>query len=304
LAKPLIKSFNSEEKVMLLKKVMCLIIFTSVSFSAFSSADGQKSKVNWQPVASDKLIRLPVNIIEKRVEQDFNMSPMASRVSNIEKEMLNTVNKMKALGEQLSSAQDEDLLDQRHALLQEKSHYLDLLQESQNLRQRALATKQDLYLNILDKITTKNKSNSSSLGYQLRQSQKAARARMEKMITRVDQHLVNGGYDEASPYATEYATNLDKINQLKNKISQHSANKSPTLNGIEVTSQEYLRQLLIDVSSEQSLLDQEGLLLSYMARLVALDANEMEYQMSYGADEMDIKRQETTSPSSVADLFL
>ncbi|WP_252733599.1 hypothetical protein [Pseudoalteromonas sp. C2R02] len=289
---------------MLLHKVVFLFILTSFSFSAMSSADGQKSKVSWQPVASDKLIRLPVNIIEKRVEQDFNMSPMASRVSNIEKEMLNTVNQMKALGEQLSNAQDEDLIEQRHALLQQKSHYLDLLQESQSLRQRALATKQDLYLNILDKITAQNKSNSSSLGYQLRQSQKAARARMEKMITRVDQHLVNGGYDEASPYATEYATNLDKINQLKNKISKHSANKSPTLNGVEVTSQEYLRQLLIDVSSEQSLLDQEGLLLSYMARLVALDANEMEYQMSYGADEMEVKRQEITSPSSVADLFL
>ncbi|WP_052379826.1 MULTISPECIES: hypothetical protein [unclassified Pseudoalteromonas] len=289
---------------MLLHKVVFLFILTSFSFSAMSSADGQKSKVSWQPVASDKLIRLPVNIIEKRVEQDFNMSPMASRVSNIEKEMLNTVNKMKVLGEQLSNAQDEDLIEQRHALLQQKSHYLDLLQESQNLRQRALVTKQDLYLNILDKMTAQNQSNSSSLGYQLRQSQKAARVRMEKMITRVDQHLVNGGYDEASPYATEYATNLDKINQLKNKISQHSANKSPTLNGVEVTSQEYLRQLLIDVSSEQSLLDQESLLLSYMARLVALDANEMEYQMSYGADEMEVNRQEITSPSSVADLFL
>ena len=41
-----------------------------------------------------------------------------------------------------------------------------------------------------------------------------------------------------------------------------------------------------------------------MARLVALDANEIEYQMSYGADEMEVKRQEITSPSSVADLFL
>ena len=110
--------------------------------------------------------------------------------------------------------------------------------------------------------------------------------------------------DENTKTLKSFQKQVDKINQLKNKISQHSANKSPTLNGVEVTSQEYLRQLLIDVSSEQSLLDQEGLLLSYMARLVALDANEMEYQMSYGADEMDIKRQETTSPSSVADLFL
>ncbi|SFD43614.1 hypothetical protein [Pseudoalteromonas denitrificans] len=289
---------------MFLKKVLISATFVCLSFSALSSTSGKESQVSWQPVASDKLIRLPVNIIEKRIEQDFNMSPMASRVSNIEKEMLSTVDNMKTIGEQLANAQDDDLLDKRHDLLQQKSHYLDLLQESQALRQRALATKQDLYLNILDKIVAKNESNTSSLGFQLRKSQKAARARMEKMITRVDQHLVNGGYDEASPYATEYATNLDKINQLKNKISKHSANKSPTLNGVEVTSQEYLRQLLIDVSSEQSLLDQEGLLLSYMARLVALDANEMEYQMSYGSDEMDVKRQELTSPSTVADLFL
>ena len=128
---------------MLLKKAVYMIIFVSISFSAMSSENGQKSKVSWQPVASEKLIRFPVNIIEKRVEQDFNMSPMASRVSNIEKEMLETVNKMKALGDQLSNAEDEDLIEQRHALLQQKSHYLDLLQESQSLRQRALAKKQD-----------------------------------------------------------------------------------------------------------------------------------------------------------------
>ena len=76
------------------------------------------------------------------------------------------------------------------------------------------------------------------------------------------------------------------------------------LDGAEVSSEEYIRQLLHNASLHQSLLDQEALMLSYMARLVALDAQALKYQIAYGD-----KNDTTTSPkvakaSHAVDLFL
>ena len=42
---------------------------------------------NWDPVASDKLIKLPANIIEKRIQQDFEASPMALHIVELEQQM-------------------------------------------------------------------------------------------------------------------------------------------------------------------------------------------------------------------------
>ena len=53
----------------------------------------------------------------------------------------------------------------------------------------------------------------------------------------------------------------------------------------------------------QSLLDQEGLMLSYMARLVALDAQELEYQIAYG-DDTNSRPGRVNKASEAVDMFV
>ena len=48
-----------------------LILAMSISCTHFVLASEGR---NWDPVASDKLIKLPANIIEKRIQQDFEAS--------------------------------------------------------------------------------------------------------------------------------------------------------------------------------------------------------------------------------------
>jgi len=259
---------------------------------------------NWDPVASDKLIKLPANIIEKRIQQDFEASPMALHLVELEQDMQDKLSQLKSLGELIADSEGDDLINQRFELVQQKSEYLDLMQEAQGLRQNALAKKQQLYESVLGKLRNKNGRISKDEVYQLKQKQAQARERMQNVMAQVDSSLMHKGLDKRSPYANEFAVNLAKVEALKNAISQHKANASPTLGDVEVTSEEYVRQLLMQASTEQSLLDQEALMFSYMAKLVALDAQALEYEISYGDESTELTQRNRTKPADVADLFL
>ncbi|AGH46456.1 hypothetical protein C427_4354 [Paraglaciecola psychrophila 170] len=259
---------------------------------------------NWDPVASDKLIKLPANIIEKRIQQDFEASPMALHIVELEQHMQDKLSQLKSLRELMADSEGEDLINQRFELVQQKSEYLDLMQEAQGLRQNALAKKQGLYQTVLGKLRNKNGRISQGEVYLLQQKQAEARHRMQKVLAQVDNGLMHSGLDQRSPYADEFALNLAKVEDLKNAISKHKANASPTLGDVEVTSEEYVRQLLMQASTEQSLLDQEALMFSYMAKLVALDAQSLEYEISYGDENTDLTQRNRTKPAAVANLFL
>ena len=259
---------------------------------------------NWDPVASDKLIKLPANIIEKRIQQDFEASPMALHIVALEQHMQDKLSQLKSLGELLADSEGEELINQRFELVQQKSEYLDLMQQAQGLRQNALTKKQKLYATVLGKLRNKNGLISQDEVYQLKQKQAQARQRMQHVMAQVDSSLMHKGLDKRSPYADEFAVNLAKVEALKNAISEHKANASPTLGDVEVTSEEYVRQLLMQASTEQSLLDQEALMFSYMAKLVALDAQSLEYEISYGDENTELTRRNRTKPADVADLFL
>jgi len=258
---------------------------------------------DWKPVASDKLIKLPANIIEKRVQKDFQASAMATRMVELDVTMQDDVNMIKSIIELMPELEGEAAKNQRFELLQYKSDYLDALQESHNLHQSALEKKQTLYKNVLDKLRLQSGRMSNSETYKIQQAQVAARQRMEKVIEQVDQSLMHLGINKTSPYTDKYSKNLNQIENLKMAISRHQANQSPQMNGVDITSEEYLRQLLMSVSTEQSLLDQETLMLSYMARLVALDAQALEYEVAYSDDNGNKLMSEINTPSAVTTLF-
>lgn len=279
-----------------------LILVTSSIALANTNIVGNASS-DWKPVASDKLIKLPANIIEKRIQKDFQASAMAMRMVALDADMQEKVSVIKSILQTMPDLEGEAAQNQRFELVQYKSEYLDLLQESHTLHQSALEKKQNLYSNVLDKMRLQTGKISSNESYQIQQAQIAARKRMEKVIVEVDQSLMHLGVDKSSPYTDEYSKNLNQIEKLKMAINRHKTNESPKVNGVDISSEEYLRQLLMGVSTEQSLLDQEALMLSYMAKLVALDAQALEYEMAYGDEENTAVLTEASKPSNVTTLF-
>ena len=287
-------------------KSLSLVALLTLSTSQVSWASDLQfgsASSDWKPVASDKLIKLPANIIEKRIQKDFQASAMATRMTELDVDMQENVAVIKSIIKVMPELEGEELQNQRFELLQYKSEYLDSLQESHNLHQSALEKKQTLYKNVLDKLRLQSGKTTNNDAYKIQQAQIAARQRMENVIEQVDQSLMHLGLEKPSPYTDEYSKNLNQIESLKMAINRHQANQSPKMNGVEITSQEYLRQLLMGVSTEQSLLDQETLMLSYMAKLVVLDAQSLEYEVAYGDENSDEATREISKPSTVTTLF-
>jgi len=297
---------NIRLKPTTLQKSLLLTTVLTLACSQYAYATGislSSSASDWKPVASDKLIKLPANIIEKRIQKDFQASAMAMRMLALDADMQEKVTVIKTILQAMPELEGEEKQSQRFELLQYKSEYLDSLQESHNLHQSALEKKQDLYSNVLNKMRLQSGKISNNESYQIQQAQSAARQRMEKVIGQVDQSLMHLGLEEPSPYTDEYSKNLNQIEKLKMAINRHQTNKSPQKNGVDISSEEYLRQLLMSVSTEQSLLDQEALMLSYMAKLVALDAQALEYEMAYGDEESASIITEASKASNVTTLF-
>lgn len=259
----------------------------------------------WQPVSADSLVKLPANLIEKRIQQDFRLSPLATELVVIENEMVDKSNKIQALKSIIEGAEQDEMIDEKVDLVQLKSNFLDLLQEGQQIRQSQLEGKIDVYQQVLEKLYQNNGDDLNSKAYQLKISQQAAKERMQKVMQQVDDNLLQNGFSEQSPYAKEFASNLAKIDQLKEAIASHSANLAASVDGREVSTQEYIRQLLMQSSSEQSLLDQEALMLSYMAKIVALDAQSLEFTISEIQEQQALSSAGPTStPANSVSIFL
>jgi 6-pyruvoyl-tetrahydropterin synthase len=258
---------------------------------------------HWQPVASETLLKLPANLIEKRIQQDFEMSPLANQLLSLESNIADKGDKIKALQSLLIDASANQMTEEQVSLLQIKSSYLDDMQLSQSLRQDALNKKQYLYEDVLRKLFHQQNSSANLDMQKLRAKQEEAKQRMDRVIAQVDATLLNDRLDKTSPYADEFAINLGKIEQLKKAISQHQSSLAPTIDGVEVSAQEYVRQLLMQAASDQSLLDQEALMISYMAKLVALDAQSIEFRLAYEETEDGVVINNFTKPNQAADLF-
>ena len=303
--KTITKNKSSIAKIFNVKSLSLVVLLTFGASQMALANDIKFGSVSsqWKPVASDKLVKLPANIIEKRIQKDFKASAMATRMTELDVEMQEKVAVIKSIIEVMPELEGEVAQNQRFELLQYKSEYLDSLQESHHLHQSALEKKQTLYKNVLDKLRLQSGKVSNNAAYKIKQAQSAARQRMEKVIEQVDQSLMHFGVEKSSPYTNEYSKNLNQIQNLKMAINRHQANQSPKMNGVDITSEEYLRQLLMSVSTEQSLLDQEALMLSYMAKLVALDAQALEYEVAYGDEENAEMISEASKPSTVTTLF-
>lgn len=292
-------------------------LYKMVIATAFIYVSSVQANSQWQPVASDTLIKLPANIIQQRVQSDFSASPLAQRLSDVEQALSDNVNQIKSLQGLQNQASADELTDISFDIIDKKSNYLGLLKESHELRQQALDKRQALYENILSKINNQDSGNRSDNSYQLNQAKKLAKARMIKSAQAVEDSLnlykhqgnFDGGFmsleNKEVSYQNSYQGNLNKITQLKESLVKHRFNKKPEIDGVAVSDKEYIRSLLMKLATERSLLSQENTMLAYMTKLVALDAESLTAQLSKNTDITGSNEKVNVSRANqVTDLFI
>ncbi len=226
---------------------------------------------SWNPVVSERLIKLPANYLKKAIDHDFAKSGLAAAIEDNKGLTRLKALTLRDLQSAIETAEGELKVELRHQFLAEKRAYLELVARTQDLRRRQADTKIRLYGKMLDKLGRE----AAALTPQhvaLVEKQQAAQKRFESSIGAVDMKLFGNAATSESKYSREYAKNLAAIERLVSAISAHPMNRRAEIGGKAVSKQDYLRQVVTESEADIALLDQEETVLGYMAKLIALDA--------------------------------
>jgi hypothetical protein len=278
------------------RSVLAVAIGISVSGFAFAG--------DWQPMSSERLIKLPAPVIAKAVEQDFQNSALAQDLDGSHSELGNIKSTLENLTQELGKVEGAAADGVKYELLTQKSAYLDEMTEYQSYRRQAAETRLSVYQNVLEDLQKAQRRGTDPEVKALTQKQLESRARMQASQSLVDTSLFPALEGESSRYSQEYDTNMDKIKQLQAAIREHEANRSAMLDGESVSREAFVRSLLAEAETDLALLDQEDEMLSYMARLVALDAQALQMAVAYGGVDGGTAKQDPRKPRNMVDLFV
>ena len=249
----------------------CLLALALSAAAAPASAGTDPRQGTWNPVASEKLIKLPGSYLKKAIENDFSNSSLAAAIQDVEVSMGLKAQTLTDLQGAIDQANGDLKVDLRHQFLAEKREYLELVAQHQDLRREQLDTKMSLYERLLGKLK-RDDGAMTPARKELVEKQEEARRRFENSVAKVDLKLFSTPMISESKYAIEYSKNVMAIERLVQAIQTHPMNAQSQIDGQAVTKQEFLRQMVADTQAELSIVDQEETILGYMAKLISLDA--------------------------------
>ena len=279
-------------------KAVALAISISLGSSMLPTPVSAQAGGEWQPVSSEQLVKLPINFIPQTVENDFMESALADdmaenrELSQLKKQTLSD------LQTALETATDEQhIIELNHQFLMEKSAYLDIMQSYLALRDRELRTRQTIYTDLLARIQREGSARNNPQQVQLMERQQQSRERLATSMEDIDSLLSQTHVGQDSPYSEDYNRNLGELQKLQAAINNHPANAEPMIDGQVMTQEQFVRGLVASIDGQLAVLEQEQEMMSLMARLVALDAQALEYELTFAANGGDATR----SPNSLAD---
>lgn len=245
-------------------------VYGILSFSALQTS-GAAASATWSPSASERLIKLPGQHIEKAVESDFRQSDLNHALQNTEQKSKLKQSTLGDLQRAIEQADGDTVYDLQHQYLVEKKNYVQMLKENQDLRRKRATIKLRLYGQLLGKLNRKKQVKTSGQK-QLISLQDAAQTRFQSSLSKVDMKLMHSMVIGESRYSSEYAKNMNAIESLVAAVNAHPSNQMPAVNGIPLSQADYLRNLISQNEAELALVDQENTILAHMAKLVSLDA--------------------------------
>ncbi len=250
---------------------LALTVLAGLTLAPQLAAPAAGSSTAWRPVASERLIKLPAQYLKKAIDRDFSNSELANAMVDVEDRIKRKRQTLEDLQAAVERAEGEIRTELRHQFLAEKKAYIELAAEQQSLRRRQAKTKIRLYEKLLGKL----KREQGALTPQraaLIEKQDAARQRFEAARVQVDTKLFQSTLTAESKYAREYAKNISAIETLVQAINAHPMNASAEIDGQAISKADYLRHLIAEGEADLAIVDQEGAILGFMAKLVSLDA--------------------------------
>jgi hypothetical protein len=240
---------------------------TAPNFAVAKGAD----LPTWQPVASEKLIKLPANYLKKSLDHDFSQSALSGAIQDADSEIGLKGQTLDDLRTAIEQADGDLKVELRHQFLAQKREFITLMKRKADLRQRHMQTKQKTLERLLKKLG-QEKGAMTPARVQLVSQQHQARERFKGSLAKVDLAVLSAPTVPESKYAQEYAANMGAVETLAAAIRAHPMNSQSQLAGQPASKADFIRQMLADTQAGVAILEQEQNIIGYMAKLVALDA--------------------------------
>lgn len=265
-------------------------------------AFGQDAAPEWHPDSSERLVKLPANYLRKSLDRDFAESALGTALQGANEELGSKAKSLADLQAAINRSEGDLRLELRHQFLHEKRSYVELMSRRNDLQRKHVRIQTRLLEDMLDRMRPKNGS-MSPVREELIKRQEAARSRFESSFDKVDMALFNDSTMKESKYSAKYAENSAAIEQLVARISAHNMNEQPSMDGETMSKEDYVRQMLADANAESALVDQEGTILGYMAKLVALDAMQLAEE-ALDPNFTDVAAAEKAGPAANVHFFI
>lgn len=257
----------------------------------------------WRPVASERLVRLPAGYLERAIERDFQDSPLAAALDEAGRALVDRNAGLGELQAAVEAATGDARDELRQRFLEEKQAYLQLMGRRHDLERDRVKARLALYERLLARLQRKGAGADDPAAARLAGDRRAAQRRFETSVDKVDMALFADGAAGGSRYDAEYRRHAAAAGQLVAAINAHPMNREPEIDGRSVDRREFLRHLAGRAEAELALLDQQDLVLAYMAKLVALDAMAMADEVAAREAEAG-GRPETRDVSAAVGLFV
>ena len=171
----------------------------------------------------------------------------------------------------VDQAKDDAKTQLRYQLLTEKRDFIRLSGTRLDLRRARLEARRDELERLLRRRFAYGPAYAPDRSA-LVQRQEEARRRFESSLATVDLRLFRSDSGAPGRLSDEQSRNLQAIESLQQAIKSHPMNAGRGIDAEPGSRDTQLRSLLNDTAAELALLDQEGRMLSFMAKLLALDA--------------------------------
>ncbi len=256
----------------------CAVLMLTLGLVCAAAAradDTAGADSTWRPAASERLVRLPAAYLERAVERDFQDSPLARALEETARALADRDAGLGQLQAAIDAATGDDREALRQRFLEEKQAYLRLMGRRQDLERERLKAELGLYARLLERAGRQVASNGDPAAARLAANRLQAQRRFEGAAAKVDTALFGDPAAAESRYGAEYRRHAAALDRLVAAINAHPVNREPEVDGRGVDRPAFLRHLAARAEAELALLDQQDLVLAYMAKLVALDAMAM-----------------------------
>ncbi len=294
---------SSTHRARLLLGAAAIALMIGVMTSAAPSmAATEGASPSWRPQVSERMVKLPANYLKKSLDRDFARSPLGQAIRDLEQEAALKAQTLSDLQKAIEQSEGDVQVELKHQILAEKRAYIELMADKQAMHQKQVKTRQKVLEKLLAKLNRKA-GGMSELRRKLVQQQSEARKRFDGSASKIDMALFAETTAPQTKYAKGYSKNLQAIQTLMAAIKSHPMNAETTLDGEAVTKSEYVRRMIAEAEAEVALIEQEGEILGYMAKIVALDAMVLAEEIA-DSDLADSDVTEPTDLTSVVNLFV